>query len=106
MNGSRIRFSFAAAPPCASSRMERVNAASKSFRAPRRPGLRNSSNDQRSAALFSNGVPVSAIFTGISSARAARAARVSGFLIVCASSRMSAENVASAKSRKSRTRSA
>ena len=105
MNGSSIRLSLAAAPPWESSLIDRVNVSSKSLLSPSSPGFSTSSMDHRSFALFSNGVPVSATLTGAPNARAARAARVSGFLTICASSSTSAENPAASNASYSLTKS-
>ena len=78
-----------------------MKASANSLRSPSRPGLRKDSSAQRSSALFSSGVPVSATRTGTFRARTACEMRVSGFLTICASSRMSAENMFSAKNVKS-----
>ena len=60
---------------------------------------------QTSETVFSTGVPVSARRFGAPSAHIARAARVSGFFIACASSRIAALHAISANSEWSFTRS-
>jgi hypothetical protein len=58
------------------------------FAVPSSPGFRKSKIDHRSPSRFSTGVPVSATRARASRAFAARACRVPGFLIACASSRI------------------
>ena len=104
-NGESAFFSSASAAGEASAPERLSKSFTKSPREPSRPAFRNSSTLQRSSALFSNGVPVSATLSVHGKERAARETRVSGFLIVCASSSTSAPKPTPANALKSFTKS-
>ena len=55
---------------------------------PRKPGMRKSNSDHSSPKLFSTGVPVRALRPRARSSLTARVCRAAGFLMACASSRM------------------